>query len=462
LTRDESRKGPISADSLFFILLLIPHFFRFPELNYTAFPYGVWTWLEPYIPKPTPSLPHPINHLVASFLMLLVIFYLFADAWGLATGRLQERISRLKITLVLCAFSVIILFPAFHEISLRIALGPETHAHDGVIQVEEAIKKTLHLRNVYTDNFYGTPVENSGFANPQTWQRLGIRTYPALEHFIYLPLTFLIPLPFYLAMNTTVGWFDLRLILIPAYVLFIWFSHEIAKGAHRKILAVQFAALNPYLATFLIEGRNDAIPLALLGGALYLMEHRPTWAQVLLASACLSKQYAWLTVPFFGLFLIRESRQKSFIRSAGQSIAALWPFWLVFVGGMLPYFIWGPSAFLKSVVLGGSDILPIKGIDAYGFGTWVLYFGWAKDAASDFPFLAIQLVFTLPVLIVCSIWQMRKNAVSQLILGGTLVICVFFYFSRYFHNSYFGIVIALLALAYCTGGPEENGLPASP
>lgn len=454
-TRDESSNGPISADCLFFILLLIPHFFRFPELNRTAFPLGVWRWLEPLVPRPTPSLPNPTTLIVASLLMLLLVCYLFAHVWERSAEGPSRGAHRLKLALVLGAFTIIILGPALHEISLRRVLGPQTHAHDGVIQVEEAIKKTLRGRNVYIETFYGTPLEKSGYADPQLWQRLGIETFPALRYFGYLPLTFLIPLPFYLAAMATIGWFDLRFLLIPAYLIFIWLAYRIAKLPRRKIVAVQFVALNPFMATFMITGRNDALPLAMLAAALFLLERRPVWAQVFLALACLTKQYIWLMVPFFGLFLVRSDGEKSFVKSAAAAIARLWPFWLLFTVGMLPYFLWSPSAFVKSIVL-HSNAHPIKGIGAYGFGTWVLYFGWVKDAAGRFPFFAVQALFTLPVLLYCFARQRRENTLPQLILGGALVIFVFFYFSRFLHDNYFGVATTLLALAYCAGGAGQG------
>lgn len=387
--------------------------------------------------------------------MLLLVFYLFTHVWERSAEGNAQVAHRLKLALVLGAFAIIILLPALHEISLRRVLGPETHAHDGVIQVEEAIKKTLRGRNVYTETFYGTPLEKSGYANPRLWQSLGIESFPALKYFGYLPLTFLLPLPFYLVAMATIGWFDLRFILIPAYLIFIWLAYRIAERPHRKIVAVQFVALNPFMATFMITGRNDALPLAMLAAALFLLERRPVWAQVFLALACLSKQYVWLMVPFFGLFLVRDDGQKSFAKSATGAIAGLWLFWLLFIAGMLPYFLWSPSAFAKSILL-HSNAHPIKGIGAYGFGTWVLYFGWVKDAAGKFPFLAVQALFTLPVLLFCFARQRKENTVPQVILGGGLVILVFFYFSRFFHDNYFGVASTLLALAYCAGDVRQR------
>ena len=165
-------------------------------------------------------------------------------------------------------------------------------------------------------------------------------------------------------------------------------------------------------------------------------------------------------IPFFGLFLIRDDGNKSFVKSAVASVKALWLFWIVFAAGMLPYFIWDPSAFLQGLIF-HSDLHPIKGIGAYGFGTWVLFFGWVKSAADKFPFLLIQAIFTLPILFFCFRMQNKKNTLAQMILGGALGLSVFFYFSRYYHDSYFGVISTLLALVYCIGDSDVNAASTS-
>ena len=457
---DKSHKAVISEDCLFFILLISYHFFRFPELTSTAFPNDVWLWLMPFVPASASSLPEPVETFIASILMLFVICYLLAHVWETRTDDTNKNPHQIKLALILGAFAIVVYIPMLHEMTLRRVFGPETHCHDGVVLVEEAIKKTLEGKNVYTENFRGTPVEDHAFANPVFWHKLGIDKYPALEHFMYPPLVVLIPLPFYVAANALIGWFDLRLILFFAYIAFIWFAYAISKTNRRKIIAVQFASLNPFLATFLIGGRNDGLPLAMFAAALYLVERRPRWAQVFLALACLTKQYMWFMIPFFGLFLIRDDGNKSFVKSAVASVKALWLFWIVFAAGMLPYFIWDPSAFLQGLIF-HSDLHPIKGIGAYGFGTWVLFFGWVKSAADKFPFLLIQAIFTLPILFFCFRMQNKKNTLAQMILGGALGLSVFFYFSRYYHDSYFGVISTLLALVYCIGDSDVNAASTS-
>ena len=51
---------------------------------------------------------------------------------------------------------------------------------------------------------------------------------------------------------------------------------------------------------------------------------------------------------------------------------------------------------------------------------------------------------------------MKRNTLPRLLFNAGLTILVFFYFSRYFHDSYFGIALTLLALAYCASGREEK------
>jgi len=454
-----AEKNSISADCFFFFLLLIPHFFRFPELTVTAFPFEIWSWLERVVPEPTHSLPKPTNLLVASILMLFLLCYLFAHVWQLHAAGSARGPHRLKLALIMASFTLIILVPAMHEVWLRRALGPETHAHDGAILVEEAIKKTLQGRNVYADNFHGSPLEQSRFAAPQIWQRYGMECHPALKCFVYLPFTFLIPLPFYRAAVATVGWFDLRFVLIPAYMLLIRLAYEFARGDQRKIIAVQFLALNTFLATFLITGRNEALPLVMLAATILLLERHSIWAQLFLGLACLTKQYIWLTVPFFGLFLIRENEQKGFFGSAVAAFRALWPFWIIFIGGLLPYFIWDPTAFIKGILLHSGDH-PIKGIGALGFGTWALYFGWAKSATDKFPFLLIQALLTIPIMMLFFKWQIRRNTLARALLGSGLSLFIFFYFSRYFHDSYLGVIITILVFSYCVEGGEGEEAPA--
>ena len=171
-------------------------------------------------------LTDPISLLLITLTFAALGTYLFVDAVAGQLG--EERAYRLKMALVwLIVFSTVIGKSAL-LISLRHATGPAAYTHDGgVIQTEETIKYILAGKNPYVEDYRDTPMAEWG---------LDYRT--ALDHYPYLPWTFLFSTPFYLVSRTLLGWYDQRFVYLLLFIIMLALVPRLARGPTDKLALV--------------------------------------------------------------------------------------------------------------------------------------------------------------------------------------------------------------------------------
>jgi hypothetical protein len=142
-------------------------------------------------------LTDPIGLVLISIAFGLAVIYLL-----LATATEVEKSYKLRLALVWLILIVTIVAPTAKLIMLRQQSGPASYCHDGgVIQTEEATKLFLHGKSPYIEDYTKTPLAE--------W---GIKYHSAVYHYPYLPWTFVLSAPFYVAGNRLLGWFDERLL----------------------------------------------------------------------------------------------------------------------------------------------------------------------------------------------------------------------------------------------------------
>lgn len=391
---------------------------------------------------------HDIFVAVAFFFVTLIL-YLIVSRW--VSGRIQRLA---KFALLAWVIGFYVLGVSFYHIHLRSQEGAHSHAHDGLIQIEEATKFLLAGKNPYVENYTQTPLAQWNF-------RIGDLTVnPALYHNAYLPFFFLFTAPFYLLAQAMLGGFDARLIFLPMFLGVLFIVAQWVKEANRRYALVLFIALNPFFAVYVIEGRNDVFVLFWLAVSVQLL--RRQWglgSLITLGLACASKLTAWFLIPFLGLYLLQPPADHllRWIRLNGwRVVRQMLPLAVTIIVIILPFFLWAPGAFIDDVWLypNGTSALAPYPIFGYGFNMIVQSFGGQAMTASPFEFL--QWLIGLPLLGVLMWQQIKHNTLAQMWFSYAMLLAVMGFFSHVLNDNHIGFILTLLAIAMFTDEPTTT------
>lgn len=359
------------------------------------------------------------------------------------------------------------------SILARQAAGPETNAHDGVVQVEAAIQFLLAGQNPYAVNYDKTALANWNWGHPYP--------NPALYYLAYLPFMFLVGIPLQLLAEATLGWYDQRFVYLLALATAMFSWGRLARDRVSLLAALAVVALSPLAAPYFIEGRNDILVLALLGLSLQAL-HQTDWGSryavsgALFGVACATKQSVWFLGPFCLLYIWNTS---------GRNLARLLRCWLVpgaATAGVLilPFFLWSPANFVEDTFsyLSGNVAhnYPIKTNYAYGLHVLLASEGFAdtlrwissgpfsflrpatealtiRSELQSYPFWIFQLLFAVPVFVLALRQQARHNSISTALGGYAVTLLTYQYFSRFLHDNYIGFVLTVWLLAFLVREP---------
>jgi hypothetical protein len=385
--------------------------------------------------------------------VLGTLVYLFLDFVGLpldATRNGQSRRGALGYTLrwILVALMTVlpmILLTSFF-VSQRLTLGTDAVARnvtlvDSALQIELATQMILAGRNPYAETFQGTAVE-------LTPSVPGYDFNPAVFHFVYPPLSFLLPIPFYWLAQWGLGWFDLRLVWVPFFLIVTFMlMPRLVEDPARRLALLVLVLFNPAILLYAAQGQNEAIAFAWLVLLLVCLKRRWFKAALLaLGVGCGIKQTIGFMVPFALVYLYQQQRPDRWfnwlIRNIGMVAAPL-------VLSLLPFAIWDLPA-LADDVFGyasghGVSGFPIMG---YGLGQLLLNLGVIRSPRSAFPFWVFQLIVGLPVLLMLLRWQWRTRRLASCTIGYSIFMLILFFFSRFFHDTYLIFGITLVAVGY--------------
>lgn len=403
-------------------------------------------------------LAHPESDPVSLMLIVtafaLLALYLTLDFFS----RPGKTSHWLKLGLIYGLIFLLVFSKTGLLIALRHQSGPASYSHDGgVIQTEATIGYFLQGRNPYVEDYVNTPMAEWGISEYRT----------ALYHYPYLPLTFVFSAPFYLLAQTTLGWFDERMIYLLLFAMTLALTQAIVKRPQAQRLAVMLLGLNPIMAVSLVFGENDPFVLAWVVLGLWLLQgNRPRLGSAALGLACASKPTAWFLAPFWLLFLLRDAWGTSLIppvstwpHLAGLLLRRVWPLpatALLFIG---PWLVWNPDAMYDDVWRWSAGIGP-TGYQIWGWGAsnYVLAFGWVADRFEYWPFIIPGALVGLPLLIAMLWKQVKSNSMGTMLYGYSLFLLVFFYLSRFMQPNYLGYILAFLTLAVLV---EEQSSPAN-
>lgn len=347
---------------------------------------------------------------------------------------------RAKLILLCMVVAVAAGGPLMTAIVDRSRVAPVFGVHDIILQLEAAMRYLIAGINPYAVTYFGTHMEAWRYAE------LGKdMVNPALYHFVMPPWYLLFTFFFYPFVKIF-GFFDGRLPLLFTYfgtlgLLAVW-----VKDYQKKALAVIITAFNPVMFDYLLEGRSDHFAFFWLLLALFLW-HRKKFivAGLVFALALLSKQTIWLSLPFVPFYIGNDIASNSKTRKALVFSACMGTIAVV----LGPFLVWNPQAYWESTIsfLQGSTPVsyPVAG---YGFGMVLYQLGFIKDIHAYYPFIFWQIAIALPAGWLLIRWFRASVSTGRLLIAYGIFLFVFWYFSRYFHNSHLGYISLVLSVGF--------------
>ncbi len=379
-------------------------------------------------------------------LTLLIGLYWAVDLWSVL--RMRRLKNWLKTSLIWAAIFMIVVLPTLVVIIQRSQTTPDRLAHDGLVQSEAATAFVLKGLNPYVEDYRSTPLAKSPFTLG------GLAENPALDYYAYLPLTFLIPLPFQAAAGVIApGWFDQRSVYLLLFVATLAMSSYLTSDPIKRWLLLMGLGLNPMLLPFFIEGRNDIVVLfEIVLMLLFMQRGHLKWATVVLALACVTKQVAWFVVPFYLMYVAGSgSLRDRWVRVRPLLII------LVGVSGvfLLPWLVMAPAAFLGDIFYFQSGLsahsFPINGIS---FGMLLRSLGWINSNVAAFPFWLIQLGVSLLLAWLLLRRQNRQRTVAAIPMYAGMFMFAYGFFSQFFHDNYLGFIVLLILVGWLLDEPR--------
>jgi hypothetical protein len=368
---------------------------------------------------------------------------------------------RAKTILVWLIIACTVLLPTLKLALLRHENLPHSYSHDGgVLQTEAAIDFFLSGRNPYVEDYRDTPMADWGLPEFRT----------ALDHYPYLPWTFVFSAPARLLSDALLGWYDQRFVYLLVFVAALILATRLAPARQPRwrLALLMLLGLNPIMGLDLIFGQNDlfvwawiVLALALLPRALspLTVNHSPFTihnSQFWLSSlafglACASKPTAWFLAPFFALLLAHDQIHswRDILRAIPTMLRRGWPALAAFALLVGPYLVWNANAMIDDVWrwAAGSTETHYQ-IWGWGASNFLLAFGGLASRFDAWPFWILEVAAALPLLLWLGWRQARHNTIAAACWHYALLLFGFLYVSRFLNENYLGYILAFLALGY--------------
>jgi hypothetical protein len=405
---------------------------------------GLARWLGPLVPAASGVLDRdPIALLLSTFAVLAALAY-----GTLAAAGASVRARALTIGL---ASALLVVLPSVAFISLGAAAERPYGQDGGVVQLPLATHKILAGESPYGADYSGTILAKQARVSSFWGARGG---NPILHHHAYLPGTHLVMLPFQLASERALGFFDPRIVTLVFYALVVVLASRLPTSGDARLAAAGVAALNPLVYWQQIFGANDLVFVAMLLGTVLLLRARPTLAAALVGLACATKQLAWPFAPFLLLACSGAGSFRELLapRTWRRLLRPLVVMVVVFLAVVLPVAALDFRAFWRDIFvynagLPGGDNYPLGGTPGFGFANFLIYFGRVASLGDYFPFTVFYaLLVPFGLLLVRA--QLRSNDAAQALVTGSAALVASLYFSRVVHPNYLIPVAVLLPLPF--------------
>jgi hypothetical protein len=394
-----------------------------------------------------------IFNFIVFFGLCLGYFVLDQKITATAEGDYLDRLYRWKKILLFSVIGFVLVVTAVAHIAWR-AQDPNLPVHDNVQQMEPAVEFLLQGKNPYVENYFKTELAKSAYIMTTQGQ---VFLNPALYHVIKLPFHILASVPVHLAAKAVFNFYDERMTYLILFVLSLFALFALPVDRRHQFALVAFYAFNPLFLNFFVSGRDDVFVLSWLIFTFYfLKKDKILLSSLMLALACTAKHSAWFLVPFYYTYLyvktVFPAGQFSFAKLIKNLVLLLKKTWLlpvVFLAIMLPFILWNPLAFYQDTVSYPAGTL-ITSYPINGYGLSVLFYklGLVKKLTDYLPIWVIQIPITLFLFYLLIKKQIKDNNLARMIGNYAILILVYWFFSRFFHDNYVGFVSQMLLIAY--------------
>lgn len=333
---------------------------------------------------------------------------------------------RIERALVAAVVLGVVLFTL--DLSTRSDLEePFHHVHDGaVLATEEAASLVVAGQNPYE-------ADMTEALAPDHHTLRALRSdmpNPLVEHYPYLPMTFMVQVPLVEAGDALGGAYDPRMLYVGITVLALWLVGTGTPPSWRRGASLLAILANGAVAVYSSWGANDSAAASLVVAATLIARRRPVLAGVLLAFAVSLK--AVLVVAIVPLAVLWFVTDRTRLRRVMVSAAA--------TGALtcLPFLLLSPEDFIEDTVLyniGATDL-------AYppsGLGLGAAFPG----VVSGGRLLALSGLLVLGASAL-AIWWVRRRPEGEVALfaAGVIVVAGFFP-ARTFQLSYVPLMVIL-------------------
>ncbi len=357
---------------------------------------------------------------------------------GLAGAVFMLRRGRCQMAAlgVLVGFAVLV--PAMALIAYRLKTGLPILMHDGAYQTEEAMRALLTNHDPYGLDYAQTSMRR--------WHwYVNASLHPSLFHYVYPPLTFLLPLPFFAAAQALGLAFDVRLVFLVTAGLAAWGIVRLPWRWEWRYLCLVALFLDPFF--YLPQGRNDILFLGALVGAVLAWER--SWPVVACAGVGLAlafKPFALFFVLLLAVMLVRGRQREGW--SAWQLGFGLAVLLLPLVASAAPFLWWNPAAYWDDTVsvVAGTDprSFPIQG---YGLSSLLVALHVLPGPDARFPFGLVEAAVGVPLLALGVRRVLARPVLPTVLAWGTIVLAAFLFTGRLFNDNYVADLVFLAILS---------------
>lgn len=384
--------------------------------------------------------------------VVAVLAYLFLAIWlplGVNHKGIRSRLAfmgRYALILIIAAEAVIV--PTVNNIIER-ALTPiaadgfspaDVKLSDSGLQTELALTFLVDGLNPYGERYEETPLRFYQWqdVDDPNWQD------PAFEYFVYLPANLYVSWPVYQGMAQVGLPYDQRVVFLLFYIAILLVLPQLVREPVLKLALVAGVGLNPLFTKTVVLGMNDtAVFFFLLLMFLMLTRRKFLAAAIFMGIACAFKQYAWFMGPFYLLALWQEAPPD---RRWWQVIVSLGIIGGIVLLSVLPFVLWNFDALYTDTLAfpagRAAYLYPIRG---FTVGRLLMGTGVIHSFVEPFPFQLLQAILGLPLLFFLLRYQ-RGRSLGSMVLAASCFIVGIGFLSRFFHENYVGVVIALATI----------------
>jgi hypothetical protein len=242
--------------------------------------------------------------------------------------------------------------------------------------------------------------------------------------------------------------YDQRVVVLLFFLAYFALLARKLRDHPHGVGIVAIGALNPWFATFVVEGRNDAAMLFWVAASWPLYEAGCRRLGHLFLGLALATKT--LLLPILPLVLLAERRERAL-----AAVLLLAPIILT----SIPFLVIDAPSFLEDVVGApggwGKNPFEMRGWGGFGFANVVLALHLAGKR-DPFPFWIFQLAALAPVL-VRAVKSLRVDgSLSNVLLWTAGAAFVMLFFGRFIHDNYIGALLALAAVAYAAREGAES------